>query len=372
MSIRELIHLKCITIIFNIIMAGIHDGIVLQYPLSFNPWNDPNLRSKILFVGGIPKDCTDIELYEFLSRFDEVLWQRIEFDHITAQPKGFAYAVLKTPEGYNRVLNSHDHMIRDLQIGVSMWKDPKDYLNEKDKVMRRKIFVKRLHPTCNEAELYNYFSQFGRLEKSEIRRSHIDNTSRRIGFIIYENEDGANKCLDAKLHVMNGREIVVKKCKNTTEARKEKLNKSNYYDTIDTSRVQSLTFSNDSSWNANDSSLLSTSANNCHFNSASLQNLDEQPSFYLPNNSVLHATAKGNISFNSNYKKDIVPIEEVDEEPTKNILQPLNPESQAFFPFSNSRHYGLQDETFEDFLNNVEPSYKIEMLVQYYVLPDYA
>lgn len=355
-------------------MTGIGDRIELQYPFSFNPWNDQELRSKILFVGGIPKDCTERELYEFLSKFDKVLWQRIEIDHSTGQPKGFAYAVLRSSEGYDRVLSSKDHLIRDLQIGVSMWKDPKEYLNEKDKIMRRKIFVKRLQSTVTDGDLYAYFSQYGRLEKAEIRRSHTDNTSRRIGFIIFVNEEDANRCLDAKCHIMNGREIICKKCKNTTEARKEKLNKSNYYDTLDTSRVQSLTFSNEASWNMNDSSLLSTSANNCHFNSASLQNVDESPSFYLPCNSALHLTARGNVSFNSNYKKDIVPIEEV-EEAKENILSPLDQlVGQGYHLNGNSRRFDLYEDlfTFEDILKNAEPSAKLEMKVRFYTYPGYV
>ena len=114
--------------------------------------------------------------------------------------------------------------------------------------MRRKVFVKRLNQAATENDLHQYFGQFGRLQKVEIKRNHLDNKSRRIAYVIFEKEEDATVCLLKEIHLMNGREIICKKCKNACEARKDKLNQSTYNDTIDSSRVvHSMTMSNESS-----------------------------------------------------------------------------------------------------------------------------
>lgn len=288
----------------------------LQYPSSFNPWGNPQCRGKILFVGGIPLDCTAGELVSFLAQYDEVSWLRIEEDPHSGIRKGYAFAMLQNPEGYTRILGQRHHSLRGLKIGISLWKDPKEYLNEKDKIMRRKVFVKRLHASVSDADLYSYFSAFGPLEKAEIRRSHLDNTSRRIGYVIFEREEDAARCLDVRMHLMNGREIICKKCKNATEARKEKLNKSNANDTFDSSRYHSMTYSNDSSRNNHgENSFLTNSANNGgQFNSMLVGGAEEPGSFYHSGSGFLNQTARANNSFSQDcWLRGIEPIEERDE-----------------------------------------------------------
>lgn len=349
------------------------DPLNLKFPASYNPWQVPEFKNKILFVGGIPKDCTMHELHSFLQKFDEVLWQRIELDY-NGVPKGYAYAIFKNNEGYDKILNQRDHMVRDLKIGVSMWKDPKDYLNEKDKLMRRKVFVKRLNSTATDQDLYNYFSQFGKLEKTEIRRSHYDNTSRRIGFVIFEREEDANKCLDAKLHVMNGREIICKQCKNTTEARKEKLNRSGMNEPFDNSQAHSYTLSNDSSWLRDDSGSCSVSANTIHFKSANMLEGEEQQSFYHPGSMLLNNSGKANASFSYDWKREIVPIEEKDE-PADVILTPFNlgstPQKYNFQPFYPEEE--LEEDLVGDYFDQLtEPQSRKHVFVNYYTFPGYV
>ena len=173
--------------------------------------------------------------------------------------------------------------------------------------------------------------------------------------------------------MLNGREIICKKCKNACEARKEKLNQSNYNDTIDSSRVvHSMTMSNESSWNYEDSSSLSNSNNNVHFNSASLKDGggEEQLSFYHPGSALLSTTGKGNVSFSVDWKKEIVPIEEKDEA-LENFLSPLvlGAERKHFIqPFYPEE---LEDEV-QGFDPLSQPVPRIQMKVSFYTFPGYV
>lgn len=330
----------------------------MEYPATFNPWHSNESRGKILFVGGIPLDCTTQELYGFLSKFDGVKWMKIEEDNITRQPKGYAFAILKTPEGYEKILNQRDHCIRGLKIGVTIWKDPKEYLNDKDKLMRRKVFVKRLHSSVTDADLISYFSQFGTLEKAEVRRSHQDNTSRRIGFVIFDKEDAATKCLNVRIHVMNGREIICKKCKNTTDVKKEKNGESqdNPFDSF-----HSMNYSNSSYSNRNDS-FYSTSFNNPHalHNSSSLWDAENMESFYRPANfsTTLNSTAFKPINISLSNKAGPAKIdEELEDLENGQDVQILPKLLKDLSSSNNNGFYSSQTEPFDimDFLPQASP-----------------
>lgn len=348
------------------------DSIHLQYPISYDPWKAPECEGKILFVGGIPLDCTSKELHTYLSKFDEVLWQRIELDSNTGLPRGFAYAVLASTDGYTRILKHYGHRMRNLKIGVSLWKNPKDYLNEKDKVLRRKVFIKRLNPVCSDADLYDHFSVYGKIEKAEVRRNHGDNTSRRIGFVSFEREEDANKCLEAKCHIMNGREIIVKKCRNLTDVKKER---SLINDTFDSNRHHSYTLSEDSMQSHKDWSFFSQSAapygGNVLNSSLSLKELDELPSFNVSGSFLLNTSTKiaATNSTSDIWKRGVVPIKEEDETAETNFSPPFGlhrtiPRCSELAVFEESEEPAI------DFF--CEPKFKIEARVAYYTFPGYS
>ena len=190
-------------------------------PVEYNPWMARENDGKILFIGGIPLDSNYCEVFEFLGKFDTVKWLKVETDEFD-RPKGYAYALLATDEGYHRVLSLPCWKLRDVPVGVKIWKDPKKYLLEKDELQRRKVFVKRLSPYTTEKTMLRYFSQFGELERVDLRRNHEDNTSRRIGFVTFMTTEAAEKCLETTPHLLDGSAICCRKSKNVAETKKEK------------------------------------------------------------------------------------------------------------------------------------------------------
>lgn len=191
------------------------------FPVEYNPWLDRENDGKILFIGGIPLDSNYIEVLHFLSQFDMVKWLKVEADEFD-RPKGYAYALLASDEGYRRVLSLPCWKLRDVSVGVKIWKDPRKYLLEKDELQRRKVFVKRLSPFTTEKTMHRYFSQFGELERVDLRRNHEDNTSRRIGFVTFTTIEAAEKCLEKTPHLLDGSAICCRKSKNVAETKKEK------------------------------------------------------------------------------------------------------------------------------------------------------
>ena len=178
-----------------------------------NPWLDPSLRKKVLFLGGLPVDCPYEELFSFLRQFSEVLWLRIEVDSFTGISKGFAYCIL-ADTGYPKILAKSIYYIRGIPVGVQLWKDPATYLSHKFSEMERKVFIKRIPPQLQERDLSDYFAKFGTVELCEIKKSHLDHSSRGIGFVVFSSSEEAGKCLLKRNHFVCGLKVECHKCKD--------------------------------------------------------------------------------------------------------------------------------------------------------------
>ena len=197
-----------------------------------DPWKDPLIRNRILFIGGLHIQTTEDELYQFLLRFGEVMWFKIQKDQVTGAPKGFAFALFYHQEAYDKILEVPQYQIRGFDVEVRTWKDQTSYITEKELIMQRKVFVKDLLERTNEQELASYFSRFGRVVKAEVLRNHQDRTSRRIAFIIFSSEEEARKCLLTRVHLLpGGHQITCLKCK-TKKAVHENFSTSNQQSNI--------------------------------------------------------------------------------------------------------------------------------------------
>ena len=182
-----------------------------QQPAAFN--------SLVLFIGGVPLYCDENYLIQYLLNFDQVMWLQLGRDLMTGMSKGHAHAMMATEAGHYRVLSQKYHMIGGIKVGVSTWKSPSEYLSNKDEQLKRKIFIKKLHPYTNDHELVQYFGIFGPIEKAEIRRNHHDGSSRKIGFVLFEDIASAERALKVKTHILRSRELIVTKCLSVKETK---------------------------------------------------------------------------------------------------------------------------------------------------------
>jgi len=81
----------------------------------------------------------------------------------------------------------------------------------KTKPICKKIFVGGLNSNVNEDEIRNYFSQYGTIEGIELPYDHARNRRREFCFVIFENEESADKaCYDPKQNI-GGQQCDIKK-----------------------------------------------------------------------------------------------------------------------------------------------------------------
>ena len=343
------------------------DLLPLKYPSNFNPWNNPEFSGRILFIGGIHRECNQEEIFKFLKSFDDVLWIKIEVEQGTGQGRGHAYAIVASKEGQAKILLQTKHKIMGLQIGISVWKSSKEYLSEKDMAMKRKVFVKRLSPNCREQEVADYFSTFGRVEKAEIRRNHADNSSRKIAFVIFENEKSATDCLNCKIHFIKGKEILVKRCRNPTEVKKDR---NMTYDGFESERHNSFSYSEESMLSHKDWSFFTVplnSSSNILNSSFSLKENDDYPSLNVSSSSffVNNVSKLTNNSFNETWIKGVVPIQEEDETADTNF-----PPNMCLTPVTPTCQIEAKEDSLDSFF--IEPLYKIEVTITFFTFPGYV
>jgi RNA recognition motif-containing protein len=177
----------------------------------------PELAAKIIFIGGLPLETRKSDLFEYLSLYSEVDWLSMGQDKVTGEFRGFAYLLLADELKASDLLEKKFIDFKGVKVGIQRWKASCDYISDKDSSLKRKVFLKGLGELVNEAELKEYFSKFGTVEYAEIRRDHLTKESRRIGFILFENEASATSCLAKKNHFLKSRRIYCKECKSKRE-----------------------------------------------------------------------------------------------------------------------------------------------------------
>ncbi len=179
----------------------------------FNPWKDRHLSASILYIGNLPADCSRTELLSYLSRFDSVVWMKINRDGKNLPGYHFAHAILKSVGGYERLLTYPSHAIRHMKLRVKMNGSSQVFSKYEERLNQRKVFVKRLSRTMNCEKLRQHFSRFGTVEDVDIPVNREDNSSRRIAFVTFSDEEAAEECAKVKKQKICGVEVICKRYK---------------------------------------------------------------------------------------------------------------------------------------------------------------
>ena len=74
-------------------------------------------------------------------------------------------------------------------------------------VIPGKIFVGGLHPFTNERTLFSYFSQFGEVEDTIVKKRGATGISRHFGFVFFKNPFSVNFVLAQREHYLDGKKI---------------------------------------------------------------------------------------------------------------------------------------------------------------------
>ncbi|KAK0400203.1 hypothetical protein QR680_003401 [Steinernema hermaphroditum] len=136
-----------------------------------------------IFVGGIAYDVTNDDLTQHFSTFGEVTQAQVKYDRITGRSRGFAFVEFATGEGLKPAKSREN----------------------------KKVFVGGLPADFPEEELRAHFEAYGKVEDIEWPFDKQTKTKRNFAFIVFEEEEAADRASSIAKQTFGSRDCDVKK-----------------------------------------------------------------------------------------------------------------------------------------------------------------
>jgi polyadenylate-binding protein len=164
-------------------------------------------HSASLYVGDLAPDVNEGLLFEIFNAVGPVASIRVCRDAVTRRSLGYAYVNFHQLSDAERALDTMNFtMIKSKPCRI-MW-------SQRDPSLRRSgvgnIFVKNLHESIDNKQLYDTFSLFGNILSCKVVTDRETGKSKGYGYVHYETAEAANAAIE-KLDGMliDGQEVQV-------------------------------------------------------------------------------------------------------------------------------------------------------------------
>jgi squid-like protein len=163
-----------------------------------------------MFIGGLSWETTEDDLRSYFEQFGAVEDCAIKTDMNTGRPRGFGFVLFADPASVDQVLSVGTHTLSGKTI------DPKRAKARGPEPVK-KVFVGGLDPNIPEADIRNYFGQFGTIEELILPMDKVNNVRKAFAFITFSSPETVDQlCADSK-HMIGDKSVEVKKAVNKPE-----------------------------------------------------------------------------------------------------------------------------------------------------------
>lgn len=161
-----------------------------------------------VFVRGLPQGLSEGQLARYFERFDAV--ERLSITNRKEKSLGYGFITLRTREGVQRVLNHPQHLLFGAPLTVEPVDTQEVVQQKKLEIQKRKIFAKGLFKKVEEADLWEYFTQFGEVESVNLNR-FFNGKSKRTAFVVFRNQEDVVALLNNQdiKHVLKKRKFKI-------------------------------------------------------------------------------------------------------------------------------------------------------------------
>mmetsp|Transcript_24355 Transcript_24355/g.31462 ORF Transcript_24355/g.31462 Transcript_24355/m.31462 type:complete len:633 (+) Transcript_24355:235-2133(+) len=207
--------------------------------------------TKKIFIGGLSFETTDDVLRSHFSAYGSVTDAIVMKDPCSRRSRGFGFITYAESYSVDEALKEKDHIIdnRKVEAKRAVPRSEPTYSSrdsrstESDKASDRghsnsfgnsiddnaslsdasftnqadiptisnKIFVGGLHYETRDGSFRAYFEDFGKVTSAEVMFNRETHKSRGFGFVVFEDDESANKVLGTPHHTINGKLVEVKR-----------------------------------------------------------------------------------------------------------------------------------------------------------------
>lgn len=162
--------------------------------------------SKTLFVGGLAFTTTEKDLEKYFRKFGDIEKVNIVKDRKTKASKGYGFVFFASQDPVDQI-TSQKHTIKGRLVDCQEAKKKDEKKSYKEQLSKTRIFVTCLGESVNNADMRNYFSQFGPLKSAYVIRDPDTERSLGFGFVIFEKPGDARKIIRKEGLVLKGGKI---------------------------------------------------------------------------------------------------------------------------------------------------------------------
>jgi len=153
-----------------------------------------------LFVGGLPQDATQDDIWAHFSTFGEIDNINLKTDPNSGRSRGFAFVLYKTVQSLNTAIDAKEHTVKSKEVAV-----------KKALAKHGKIYVGKLKPELTDQEIKEHFETFGSIVNVEQPFDKTRNERKNFCFITFEKEEAAKQLLKIGTTTINGVELDIKR-----------------------------------------------------------------------------------------------------------------------------------------------------------------
>lgn len=159
-------------------------------------------QPKLLFVGGLSLETTDILLVQHFSQFGSVTSVQIQ-RRSSGKSKGFAYLQFVCPENASRAISIKNQIVLGSVITVQLALTQEQKKVLEGTKLKRKIFVSFIPSSFDASRVCQYFSRVGPVE-SVIQLKAKPMSNWKTGFVIMKTQESASQICSGKRLVIDG------------------------------------------------------------------------------------------------------------------------------------------------------------------------
>jgi RNA-binding protein Musashi len=174
---------------------------------------------RLIFVGGLSVYTAEEAVRKHFESFCAVETVKIMIDKRTKRSKGYAFVTVEDGADIDWLL-AQPHVISGRKVDCQRAAKAKEKKQWKEEQKKKRIFINGLPSDLTCEQLESHFGRFGKIRNSYVIRDFQTKTSKRYGFVEYEDESVASLVLQMQLTIED-QPLILTEYKDKFEQRKE-------------------------------------------------------------------------------------------------------------------------------------------------------